>query len=492
MKIRMWSVVPACLVLSVALVVPAARSGGSEEPLDLGSRRELFVDHYLIESMKGTALRLGRPLPAEVILTVDRPWEGAFNFGNSVAFHQGLYRLYYRGLNTGVGQAFTCYATSKDGISWEKPNLGLFGFQGSRDNNIIVDEKGEPISPNVFLDTHPGVPEQERFKGIVQDDRRGPGHIPHVIGYTSADGVRFTRMEKQPELKCTMQNCFDGDFSAFWSEVEQTYVAYFRFMDPWRSMLRSTSEDLVYWTPLKVMHYGETTREHLYMNRTIPYFRAPHIYVALPARFMYQRRVVSDEQLSRMAVVDYQGHVYYNDCSETVFMTTRPGTTDYDRTFMEGFVRPGMGPENWVSRTNYALRGVYQTGPAEMSFYVNRHYAQKSWHIQRQTLRLDGFSSLSAPYEGGEMQTRPFRFSGRELRVNYATSAAGSLQLEIQDSEGKVIPGFAATDCPEIIGDEIERVVSWKGGSDLSGIAGQTIRLRFVMKDADLYSLRFQ
>ena len=227
-------------------------------------------------------------------------------------------------------------------------------------------------------------------------------------------------------------------------------------------------------------------------HRTIPYFRAPHIYVALPARFMYQHRVVSDEQLSRMAVVDYQGHVYYNDCSETVFMTTRPGTTRYDRTFMEGFVRPGMGPENWVSRTNYALRGIYQTGPAEMSFYVNRHYAQKSWHIQRQTLRLDGFSSLSATYEGGEMQTRPFRFSGRELRVNYATSAAGSLQVEIQDSEGKVIPGFAATDCPEIIGDEIERVVSWKDGSDFSGIAGQTVKLRFVMKDADLYSLTFR
>ncbi len=492
MKTSVPAISVASLLFSLALAAPTAKPDPSQESLDIGSRRELFVDDYLIDSMKGTALRLARPQSAEVILKADRPWEGAFNFGNNVILHEGLYRLYYRGLDTEVGKSFLCYATSRDGISWEKPNLGHFEFQGSRENNVIVDEKGQPISPNVFLDTRPGVPEKERFKGIVQDDRRGPGHTPHVIGYTSADGVRFTRMPRQPELTCTMHNCFDGDFAAFWSEVENSYVAYFRFMDPWRSMLRSTSKDLIYWTPLKVMSYGDTTREHLYVNRTIPYFRAPQIYVALPARFMYQRRVVTDEQLSRMEVVGYQGHVYYNDCSETVFMTTRPGTTRYDRTFMEGFVTPGRGAENWVSRTNYALQGVFQTGQAEMSFYVNRHYAQKSWHIERQTLRLDGFSSLNAPYEGGEMVTSPFRFSGKELKINYSTSAAGSVQVEIQDGEGTVIPGFTASDCPEIIGDEIERVVSWKGGSDLSRIAGQTICLRFVMKDADLYSLNFE
>ena len=492
MTTKILELTVATLVFSSLVATPRTEQPVSAEALDIGSRRELFVDDYLIDSVKGTALRLGRPLPAEVILKADRPWEGAFNFGNSVHLHEGVYRLYYRGLDTDVAKSFLCYATSKDGISWDKPNLGHFEFQGSRQNNVIVDEQGQPISPNVFVDTRPEIPENERFKGIVQDDRRGPGHTPHVIGYTSADGVRFARMPRQPELTCTMHNCFDGDFASFWSEVEDSYVAYFRFMDPWRSVLRSTSKDLIYWTPLKVMSYGATTREHLYVNRTIPYFRAPHIYVALPARFMYQRRVVTDEQLSRMAVVGYEGHIYYNDCSETVFMTTRPGTTRYNRTFMEGFVTPGMGTENWVSRTNYALQGVFQTGPAEMSFYVNRHYAQKSWHIERQTLRLDGFSSLNAHYEGGEMVTRPFRFSGRKLKINYSTSAAGSVQVEIQDGEGSVVPGFAASDCPEIIGDEIERVVSWQGGSDLSRMAGQTVRLRFVMKDADLYSLIFQ
>lgn len=99
--------------------------------------------------------------------------------------------------------------------------------------------------------------------------------------------------------------------------------------------------------------------------------------------------MLTDEQLSGMKVVKHGPHIYYGDCSETVFMTSRAGTTQYDRTLMEGFVRPGKGLENWVSRANFALRGILRTGPTGISFYVNRHYAQASWHIRRCTLRLD-------------------------------------------------------------------------------------------------------
>ena len=71
------------------------------------------------------------------------------------------------------------------------------------------------------------------------------------------------------------------------------------------------------------------------------------------------------------------------------------------------------------------------------------------------------------------------------------TSAAGGLRVEIQDDSGKAIPGFALDHCPEIIGDEIDRVIAWSGASDVSKLAGKVVRLRFVMKDADLYSFRF-
>ena len=109
-----------------------------------------------------------------------------------------------------------------------------------------------------------------------------------------------------------------------------------------------------------------------------------------------------------------------------------------------------------------------------MSFYVQRNYGQrKTAYLERMTLRLDGFASLNAPYQGGEMVTKPLRFKGSRLEINYATSAAGGIRIEMQDSKGQPIPGFTLDECPEIIGDQIERTVAWKGGSDLSSLSGK-------------------
>ena len=90
------------------------------------------------------------------------------------------------------------------------------------------------------------------------------------------------------------------------------------------------------------------------------------------------------------------------------------------------------------------------------------------------------------------MLTKPLTFTGKELEINYRTSAAGSVRVELQDAAGKPLPGYTLDDCPEIIGDEIERIVRWKAGSDVSKLAGQPVRLRFAMKDADLFAIRFR
>ena len=107
-------------------------------------------------------------------------------------------------------------------------------------------------------------------------------------------------------------------------------------------------------------------------------------------------------------------------------------------------------------------------------------------------MRIDGFVSVQAPLSGGEFVTKPIVFEGKELVMNFSTSAAGSIRVEIQDADGNAIEDFAPADSPQIYGDELERVVSWKKGSDVGRLAGKPVRLRFVMKDADLYSLRFR
>ena len=89
------------------------------------------------------------------------------------------------------------------------------------------------------------------------------------------------------------------------------------------------------------------------------------------------------------------------------------------------------------------------------------------------------------------MVTRPFTFQGARLSLNLSTSAAGSLRVEVQDATGHPLPGYALNDCWEIIGDTLDYTVRWKGGADISRLAGRPVRLRVVLHDADMYSLRF-
>lgn len=135
-------------------------------------------------------------------------------------------------------------------------------------------------------------------------------------------------------------------------------------------------------------------------------------------------------------------------------MSTRAGSTHYDRLFTEAFIRPGLDPERWGNRSNYVGLNVIPTAPGEMSIYHKDGF--------RYTLRTDGFISVRAGATAGELITKPIRFSGSKLDVNYGCSAAGGLSVEIQDADGQVITGFALADAKELIGDSISQQVEWK------------------------------
>ena len=499
------------LLLSLAALSATPRE--SQEPLDIGSRLELFVDRYLVDRLEGARLLLHEPRSGGVAIKVDRPWEGRFNYGHKVFKDGGTYHLYYLARDMVGGEKlfveYSSYAWSQDGVHWEKPNLGLVERQGSLENNLIM--KGSLVP---FLDDRPGVPRSLRFKATMVESRKREDwkkeHLLDGKSYTdmylfdSADGVKFRKVQEKPVFTTSLPNGFDGVQSIFWSETEDRYLLYFRYMTAndgtgKRSVARSTSKDLMSWTdpiPMEFTTGGIVPPEHLYEHQTVPYFRAPHIYVAFPPRFMQDREVLEVDTATKLGLVPdptipWGPYWRIKDSSDAAFMTSRGGTL-YDRTFMGVFVRPGPGAVNWTTRTNYPLQGVVPTGSGEMSIYVVRHYADPSWHIQRMTLRLDGFASLNAPYEGGTLVTKPLKFEGNQLEINYSTSAAGGLKVEIQDEKGQPVEGFSLKECPEIIGDEISRIVSWKGSSDVGSLAGKTVRLRFAMKDADLYSLRFK
>jgi len=470
------------------LLLPLMALACVAQTLDIGSHRELMVDHYLIDQLDGAELRPSVPIDRGVAIPFDLPHEGAFcGYVSVITLPDGSFRAYYRALpmagEDGSDKEATAYAESADGIHWTKPQ-----------NNLVL-QHAAPVTHNfsVFYDTKPGVPDDERWKGIGGTNKEG------LIRFVSGDGIAWRKLRgDEPMLPPHEGYRYDSQNLAFWSEAEGKYLCYYRNfreiegMGRVRWISRASSPDFVHWQEDGEMMFldanGQTAKpEHLYTNQTGAYIRAPHIYVSIAARFLPGRKVLTAAEAKEVGV----DPGYFNDISEAILMTSRGGMV-YDRTFMDGYVRPGLGYENWTSRTNYPALNVIQTGPAEMSFFVQRGYGQPGHHLSRFSLRLDGFASLHAGYAGGEMVTKPFRFTGRELEINYATSAVGSLRVELLDEAGEPIEGFTEADSREIIGDQIERVVAWSGGTDVSSLAGQTVQLRVVLKDADLFSFRFR
>jgi len=153
--------------------------------------------------------------------------------------------------------------------------------------------------------------------------------------------------------------------------------------------------------------------------------------------------------------------------------------------------RSRLEKQNWQPHSNMMALGILPTGENETSMYYHDRGGPTS-HLRRLVLRTDGFVSLRAPYCGGEFTTKPVIFGGSRLVLNVATGAAGSVKVEIQDADGEPLKDRHLKDCVEFYGDTIAHTVSWRAGSDLAALVGKPVRLRFVMRDCDLYSLQFR
>lgn len=191
-------------------------------------------------------------------------------------------------------------------------------------------------------------------------------------------------------------------------------------------------------------------------------------------------------------------HLRYGTAlTEGLLMASRDGVC-FNR-WNEAFLRPGIGrPGSWQYGQHYIAWNMVETesalpgAPNELSLYATEdHWHGQGGKLRRYTLRLDGFVSINASSRGGEFLSRPITFTGSKLTINFATSAAGGVRVEIQDTEGEPIDGFALAECPEQFGDSIDHTVTWENGSDVSLLSGTAVRLRFVLKDADLYALKF-
>jgi len=499
-------------VLLCLIVAPSFTEVSGADPegiIDIGTRRELFVDSSLIESLNGAQRRLHHPIAQKIVTVNDAAWEGAGSGYHSVIHDGDVYRMYYRGSALGVaagklktGTQVYCYAESRDGITWSKPNLKLFSHDGSKQNNIILTGLGcHNFAP--FLDTNPACRPDERFKGLGGSAKEGG-----LFAFKSADGIHWSLLQKDPVITV---GAFDSQNLAFWDATAQKYRAYFRTFTKgvttakvwtpagYRAIRTATSADFLAWGEEADLTYEDSPGEHLYTNQIGPYFRAPHILIGFPTRYVERGWSESMRSLPELQHREERAaaHLRYGTAlTEGLLMASRDGV-HFDR-WNEAFLRPGPErPDTWNYGHQFIAWHAVETksdlpGAAnEMSIYASEGaWTGSSNAMRRYTLRLDGFVSINAPWKGGEMITRPLKFDGKRITINFATSAAGSLKIEIQHPDGTAVPGFALNDCPDLFGDSVDRTATWQNGTDVSALAGKAVRLRFVLKDADLYSFR--
>jgi hypothetical protein len=432
----------------------------------IGSRLEPFVDDHLIERFERDAqLQIQRPEPHEVVLVADQPWEGNTSGYVTVFLDGNRYRMYYRGSHfdeqtqKSTHREVTCYAESRDGLAWTKPELGLFGFEGSKRNNIVWDGPGtHNFTP--FLDTNPACPPEARYKALG----RSSGGL---IAFRSADGLHWEPLADQPLIT---QGAFDSQNLAFWDAHLRKYREYHRAFRGVRDIMTGTSDDFLDWTEPVFLDYPGVTLEHLYTNAVQPCPRAPHILIGFPTRFL-----PATQQ------------------TEPTFMASRDGKTF--RRYLDAVI-PRTAPENRDgNRSNYMTWGVLQLPgrERELSVYATEaYYAGPGGRIRRFTYRLDGFVSLHSGHEGGSALTRPIRFEGSKLVINTRAGTNGQVRIALVDEDGNSLDGFSVENCDEIRGDDIARTVTWRGNHDVSRLAGRAIRLHIFVTDADIFSFRFE
>ena len=471
------------------------------QPINIQSRLELFVDDELIETVSEPASRrLHSPQPREVAFVFDQPWEGNSCGYVTVLRDANFYRMYYRASHATYQTdgyvdriEFACMAESTNGIHWRRPELDLHEALGHRGSNVLLTPNTggaavHNLSP--FLDPRKDTPDSERYKALGGDKE-------NLCAFASGDGIHWDRIGDGPVITT---GYFDSQNVAFWDGEREEYRAYTRDFNHGRDIRTCTSKDFRQWTEPKLLEYTPDRVSELYTNQIQPYHRAPHILLGFPTRYVERQWQAATDYLPHPEYRRLRGRKSQREgtaVTDCMFMTSR----DRHRFHIweESFLRPGLWRrDGWFYGDGYKSLGLIETpsqhdpGIPELSFFVSEGSFQPTHaRLRRYSIRLDGFVSVWAPLRGGEVLTRPLLFSGNKLLINYSTGAAGSVRVEVQDRDGVPIPGYTIEDAEEMFGDSLEQPVLWRHGFDVGSLQGKPVKLRFVLADADLYSLRF-
>ncbi len=502
--------------------------------INIGSRREVFFDNFLINEKKTTAeQRIHHPVRKGIALSHDEKWEGNHCLFSSVFFADGKWKFYYRSGSGEPGHStYISYAESLDGISWYKPNLGLVDIDGSTQNNAVLDsvsiQKWGAKHCNdcyVFYDTNPACPPEQKYKAVMST-----GGDDTLISLVSPDGFHFEYFGLM-----TDKGAFDSLNLAFWSEEHGKYFCYFRWehipngeansdeysylqptadklwdWDSWSTrpagpedepakMMRDVhvmeSPDFIHWTKSQLIGLKDD-RVQLYTSIVSPYPRAPHVFVAFPTRYHerkewtpnYDQLCGRDDRLRRIKRQYARSGLVITD---GLFMCSRDGY-NFER-YDEAFLPPPVEHRySWVYGDCYFTAGLIETrsdipwADNEYSLFVGENYGCSKGYdvLVRYTIRLDGFVSRHSGDTEKLLVTKDFIYDGNDLYANLATSAKGHAYFTLRcgDEEYRSY---------EIFGNSVDKKISFKDPEAVKKLSGKPVILEVELLDADIYAIRF-
>ncbi|MHC4674035.1 MAG: LamG domain-containing protein [Planctomycetota bacterium] len=440
---------------------------------ELAGPWQLFIDDYLIASKSNVRRRYHpfRKYPANPLIVVDRPWEDKVVAVLAVlpSEDRSGFRMYYycwtEDKQTKKRGSFMCYAVSKDGLKWEKRNLGLYKWKvdGTKNNNIL------PNAPAAVMYTPWATDPDRRYHGV------GGRYHARV----SADGIHWRSLSDESIVS-------GGDTSHFyWDPHTKKFRCTVKVGATVGGLRRravgfSETTDLTKFSPLRLIMAPDDFDDRWCKPGTVA---RTHFY-ACPV-FAYETMYVGLLQIYRAE--DAEGYFHGPLWLEMVssrdgihFLREeddRPPLLDIGkfRQFDEGMVLAPppvrVGDEIWLYYTG--CDGDHDVFPYKSAIGLAK-------------LRKDGFASLDADESLGEILTKKFADVGGTLQVNY-NARGGSLRIEVLDKNNQVIPGYGREDCEPLTSESIRQAVTWQSKKTLPTDLGP-VRFRFLLEHASLYS----